>query len=242
MGLAIVGSNILAAQQPPAKQLPAASQRWQRIGRDSLLVAYSLPNTSQARPAVIVLPDRFGMQPPVSSIVSVFAMQGFRAYAIGLRSSPIRPVAGAPEVRIDSGDIALLAEAVVDIVNEPGCSGTAGLFAFDAGAVIGALTARRLPLFKSCWLFYPSSPELLTAVIPAIDAPVTVALGDRSDTALAEAALALKEVALGRTRKLRVHIYRDTGPFFFNQKHESFRKESMNAAWVDAIRDFRETL
>jgi dienelactone hydrolase len=234
--------TLLPCTDLAAQKLPPAVQRWQKAGSDSVLIYCAMPETTVPRPAVIVLPDRFGMQPPLSNIVSVFALQGFRAYAIGLRSSPTRPAGGAPEVRIDSSDVGLVAQAVVDIVNEPGCTGTAGLFAFDAGAIIGALTARRLPLFKSCYLFYPPSPELVATVIPAIDVPVTVAYGDASDSTLIEAALGLKELALGRTRKLRVQIYRETGPFFFNQKHESFRKESMNAAWVDAIRVFRETL
>ena len=238
----IVTVVILCPLRGTAQKLPQFQHRWQHIGPDSLYIEYTLPETEQARPAVIVLPDRFGMQAPVSNIVSVFALQGFRTYAIGLRSTPRREVSGSPPVIIDSGDIALLAQAVVDIVNEPGCTGAAGLFAFDAGAVIGALAASRMPLFKSCVFLYPPSSTIISDVIPLIEAPVTIALGDSSSPGVLDAAMNLKEEALGRTWKLKVHVYRDTGPFFFNQKHASFRKESMNAAWVDAIRFFGETL
>ncbi|MBL0173887.1 MAG: dienelactone hydrolase family protein [Ignavibacteria bacterium] len=236
IGLALGGAPV------HAQKLPAVQQRWYHIRGDSVLVEYALPETAEARPAVIVLPDRFGLQPPVSNIVAVFAMQGFRAYAIPLRSAPKQDVAGHPGTRIDSSDVDRVAQITVEIRNAPGCNGKAGLVAFDAGAVVGAIAARRMPLFTSCVLFYPSDPDILTDVLPFIAVPLTVTVGDGASSELLEAVTDLKELAPERKNKIRVRVIKDSGPFFFNQKHASYRKESMNTAWIDAIQFLRGTL
>jgi dienelactone hydrolase len=216
--------------------------RWFHVLGDSVRVEYALPRTTFPRPAVVVLCDRFGMQKAVASIVAIFAHEGFRAFAIPLRSAPTRAPEGIPPVAFDSTDVDVVAQIVVDILNDRGCTGTAGLFAFDVGATIGAMAERRFPLFAACVLFYPFDATRMQALLPAIATPVTLHVAEYdADCSLARIN-AIRDTLIDAGRKVRVLFQKSAGPFFFDPGHENYNKTLTNAAWNDALKEFRARL
>ncbi len=215
---------------------------WRRIKGDSVLVRYALPRAQGKRPAVIVLPDRFGMRPHVDNILTVFAELGFRAYAVSLRSTPEQGAAGAPAFSIDSADIDAVAQVAVDIRNEEDCNGKAGLLAFDAGAAIGASAASRFPIFQSCVLVSPSPADVLLDAVVRIESPVNVIIGQYDPEGILRGAEELKDQLPERRTRIRVSVIRGAGMFFYNREHEGFDRKSYNAALVAAAEMFRATL
>lgn len=230
--------------QPLAAQTRAAVPPLREVRHvvdgDTILVVTALPDTQSPRPLVVVLPDRFGMQPAVGRIVQVFASQGFRACAIPLRSAPTRPVAGLPECAPDRRDIRRISSVVADMLGDPGCNGMAALCAFDAGAGLGALAAASLPLFRSCAFFYPAPDSMTTRVIPALRMPVVLTVCE-GDAGMAEVDR-IRESAPERDSKLRITVLRNTRPFFFNSAHPAYDKKTMNRAWIETIAFFHGTL
>lgn len=238
----LLAAGFAASALTAGAQKPDVHVKWYHVGEDSLQVEYALPATGDARPNIIILPDRFGSQHAVTSIVSIFARQGFRAFAIPLRSAPSRDVHGIPPAAVDSADADVLAEIVIDILNEPRSSGKAGLFAFDVGATAGLLAATRLPLFKSLVLFYPFDAAFLQRALPEVPAPVLLNIAEYdADCSMAKLA-ELRERMIEAGRKMTVAVHKTGRPFFFNPKHEHFDKRLTNRAWTDAIRFFRSTL
>lgn len=221
---------------------PEVNERWYRLSKDSVLVEFALPTTKQARPAIVVLTDRFGMQKAVRSTLQILAMQGFRAYAIPLVSAPFRVVTGVPETTLDSLDADIITQVVVDIRNESGCDGNVGMLGFDVGATAGLIAAKRLPLFRSCVVFYPAFHEIVQESLPNVAAPVLVKIpqydGDFSMARLQE----IREMLIENGRKVQAVLYKDCKQFFFNPKHEHYHKKNTQKAWDELIRFFRSTL
>lgn len=238
MALLILWVEALAAQSNE----PEVMERWYRLTSDSVLVEFALPSAKQARPAIVVLTDRFGMQKAVRTTLQILAMQGFRVYAIPLISAPGRTPTGTPETALDSLDVDIIAQVVVDIRNEAGCDGNVGMLGFDVGATAGLIAAQRLPLFKSCVVFYPAFHEVVQEVLPNVAAPMLVKIsqydGDFSMARLQE----IRETLIEHGRKVQAVLYKDCKQFFFNPKHEHYHKKNTQKAWNELIRFFRSTL
>ncbi len=200
------------------------------------------PSVTTPRPTVILLPDRFGLGLNIRSVLSVFAGQGFRAYAISLRSAPERPALGCPDARIDSSDIERVASIVADILGEKGSTGTAVLFGLDVGAYIGLRTAVRLPLFKAAAFISPVSDSLYLQELARATFPVFIASGADDPMLVGASIQSMRDVYLEQGRRIDAVTYKGAGRFFFNSLHEEFRKPAMNLAWNEALRLFRSVL
>lgn len=200
------------------------------------------PTAGSVRPTVILLPDRFGLGMNIRSILSVFAGQGFRAYAISLRSAPEQPAHGCPDIVIDTTDVERVASVVADILGEKGSSGVAALFAMDVGASIGLRTAVRLPLFKAAALVSPISDSLFLHELGDAAIPVFVASGEDDVTAVGAAIQSMRDEYLERGRRIDAVTYKRAGRFFFNSLHADYSRPAMNLAWNEALRLFRSVL
>lgn len=200
------------------------------------------PAVGTPRPTIILLPDRFGLGLNVRSILSVFAGQGFRAYALSLRSAPERPARDCPDVTIDTSDVERVASVVADILGEKGSSGTAVLFAMDVGANVGLRTAVRLPLFKAAAFISPVNDSSFLQQLADAAIPVYIASGETDASNVGAAIQASRELYLERARRIDAVTYKNTGRFFFNSLHAEYSKSAMNLAWNEALRLFRTVL
>lgn len=223
-------------------QNPEVRARWYQAQQDSVRIEYVLPAGSPLRPAVIVLSDRFGAQENVRSVLKVLGTLGYRAYALPLRSAPLRAVEGMPEAELDTLDAIVLTEVAVDIMNDSGCTGSIGLLGFDIGADVAIEAVRRFPFFRSAVLFYPAGGRESLAALLAADAALQlhVAQFDPACT-LADVNL-LRERFMEARKKLHVFYYKDAHRFFFNPQHARFHRKNTQAAWSRINEYFRRTL
>lgn len=210
--------------------------------RDSVRVDAVLPHPSSPRPAIVVLSDRFGMQPAVDAILRILAGQGYRAYALPLRSAPTQLVTGIPPLQLDSLDVDVLTQVAIDIRNDSDCTGTVGLLAFDAGAVIGALAQARLPLFASCCLFYPADAALIDRVLPRLGAPSALHIGEYDPEMTLARVNGIRERCIDNGLHLTVRFYKGARPFFFNPRHEHYSSVLTTDAWKAVFSFFSTTL
>lgn len=242
MNVVIILAAVAILQFTAIAQQNPVRTRWFRTGTDSILVEYAKTAGAKPRPAVVVLPDRFGSQPAVSSILAILARQGFHAYAIPLRSAPQQAVAGIPPVSVDSLDYRAIAEIAAEINGDPDCSGRVGLLGFDVGATLGAMVAARLPLFRASVLFYPAFAARMQLLIPDIDSPVLISIAEYdADFSLARMN-EIKEACIEKGRRVKATFYKEAKRFFFNPRHEHSHKRNTQEAWKALLGFFRERL
>jgi len=215
---------------------PELQAKWYHFDADSIRVDFALPQTTTPRPCIIVLADRFGVQPAVLSIVKILAQEGFRAYSIPLRSTPICDVGSFPSVEIDSLDVSTLSQVTIEILNEPGSTGNAGLFAFDVGATIGAIAASRFPIFKAVNLFYPAFPETMKDILPDVQGSLYMHVGQRDPNYSLERINDIRETFMERGKIMNVNFYKDTEAFFCNPTHRNYKKRSVESSWNEAFK------
>jgi carboxymethylenebutenolidase len=232
----------LLAQHAAEAREPRTGTRTLRLGRDSVLVHYAVPDSVGKRPAVLVLHDRFGLQTHVQSVLRVLATVGYRAFALPLNSAPLRPVEGMPPAVLDSSDISRVAQAAVELLNEEECTGKIGLLGFDVGAAVAAESIARLPFFKAAVLFYPSGGTTTLARLPFSPTPILLCIAyDDNECSINDVGV-VREVFIDEGRRLEVQHYKDTKRFFFNPEHEQYNVPAMKAAWKEMIRFFNRRL
>jgi dienelactone hydrolase len=242
MRITITGILLVLLAVSLSAQKPAVTARWFRLGNDSVLVDCSYPKSDAPAPAVLILPDRFGVQKAVRQLMASLASKGYRAFAIQLASTPPRKPGGFPPIELHSSDYELVAQIAIDISNDSTCTGKVGLIAFDAGATIGMEVARRLPLFKSCHLFYPSSRETMMRVLPELTIPVMVQVGS-FDPELTPANMAdIREACMEKGKKMLVTYLQGAKPMFFNLEHENYDKVNTVKAWAELTAFLNGTL
>ncbi|MCB2204970.1 dienelactone hydrolase family protein [bacterium] len=224
-------------------QEPKVHARWYQVQDDSVLVQYVLPAGNPMRPAIIVLPDRFGAdQGNVRAVIKVLARLGYRAYAMPLRSAPMRAVEGMPSVTRDSLDTALLMEVAVDITNEPGCSGKLGLLGFDIGANVAIDALSRFPFFHSAALFYPTGGVTALKKLLRTHAALQLHVAQFDPQCSLSDVNTLKEAFMEAQKPLHIFYYKEAHRFFINPQHADYHQKDTQAAWSRINKFFRQTL
>lgn len=232
----------LLCASPATAGEPRTGTRMMRVGKDSVLVHYAVPDSVGKRPAILVLHDRFGMQTHIQSVLRVLATVGYRAFAVPLHSAATVPVKGNPPAVFDSSDIGLVTQVAVELMNDSGCTGRVGLLGFDVGGAIAAEVIARLPFFKACVLFYPSGGTATLTRLPLAVTPILLCIAyEDVECSIADVA-AVREIFIDEARKLEVHHYKDTKRFFFNPDHEHYHVPAMKIAWKDLVRFFNQRL
>ncbi len=221
---------------------PVVHPRMFAVGRDSLLVECALPAEAGRQPAVIVLPDRFGIQDGTRQLLSSLAEKGLRAYAVQLRSTPISLPSGTPTPEYHASDYELVSQVAIDVMNDTACTGRVGLLGFDVGAMLGAECARRMPLFKAAVLFYPDNREAFAPVLADLAEPVLVCIGGRDPKWGHGAVNDMREAYMDKGRRHRVNVYDGASIMFFNPRHENYAKVATVQAWNDLVLFFRSHL
>jgi dienelactone hydrolase len=238
----LLATLILAVHFIAEGQPPSTGMRWFHVGTDSVLVEYAKANARTPRPAIIVLSDRFGAQSAISSMLAIFAEQGFHAYAIPLRSAHQQAVAGIPQAEIDSLDFSFVAEIAAEINGDPDCSNRLGLLGFDVGASVGAIVAARLPLFSAGVLFYPAFPRRMALALPEIEAPLLLDIAEFDPDFTMADMNAIKESCIEKGRRVKAVFYKEAKRFFFNPRHEHSHKQNTQTAWNEMLAFFRNRL
>ncbi len=212
-------------------QTPELRSRWFSLDGDSMRVDYCLPASAGARPAVIVLSDRYGSQDNLRAMLKVLGRLGFRAYAPPLLSAPEQPYDRIPAAIFDSSDIARIMRVAVEVMNEKGCDGTVQLLGFDIGASVAAELVARFPFYKGAVLFYPAGGIATIRRMLDAQCPVQVhvaqydaecSLGDVNDA---------REEFMEKGRRLQVVFYKEAKRFFFSPRHPDFHKSNTQTAW-----------
>jgi dienelactone hydrolase len=239
--LPLLFATVLTSHAQPYRASAVFTAQY-KVRGEAVDVLGAHPTAGSLRPTVILLPDRFGLGMNVRSFLSVFAGQGFRAYAISLRSAPEQPARDCPDVVLDTTDVERVASIVADIIGEKGSSGSAVLFAMDVGANIGLRTAVRLPLFKAAALVSPINDSLFLHELGDAAIPIYIASGEDDATAVGAAIQSRRDDYLERARRIDAITYKRAGRFFFNSLHAEYSKPAMNLAWNEALRLFRSVL
>ena len=238
----IILAVFLLPMMHAAAQLPEVQMRSYPLVDDSVRVAYALPAGNPVRPAVIVLHDRFGLQSNVHTVLKVLARMGFRAYAPELRSLPLTAVSGMPGFSLDSTDAEMVTQVSVDVLNEEGCSGSIGLLAFDAGALVAMDVITRFPFFRSAALFYPPTDAEGLARLLEAKAVLQLHVAQFDPLCSLAAVNGLRERFMEAGKRLHVLYYKEAYPLFVNPEHENWHKTNTQSAWNHLLKMLRGTL
>jgi dienelactone hydrolase len=138
---------------------------------------------------------------------------------------------------LDSADIDAVLLVAVDILNEPGCNGKAGLLGFDIGATLGAIAVMRLPLFKAAVFFYPSSAEIMTVALLSMSIPAMLNVAEYDPEMNFAAIDEIKEDCIESGQSISVRYCKTVFAFFANPLHEKYNKK-MTAETLGASFDF----
>jgi dienelactone hydrolase len=233
---------LVAVLSPAAGQTTDVVSRWFKTERDSVLVDCVLPGSGSVRPAVLVLSDRFGAQENARAVLKVLGRLGYRAYALPLRSAPLRSIEGIPEATLDSTDSEILTQVAVDIMNDSSCTGSIGLLGFDVGAAVAVDVLRRFPFFSSAALFYPSGGLATLMRLLPVEATVQLHIAQFDPQCTLAEVNEMRDRFVEARKRLHVFYYKDAFRFFFNPQHKNYHRSNTQAAWNRLNAFFRKTL
>ncbi|KXK61631.1 dienelactone hydrolase [Micromonospora rosaria] len=202
----------------------------------------AIPSSGATSPAVIVLPEQWGIVPHITSVADRFAEAGFVALVPDLSpTSEDGPVTGR---RLDDA-ARLVAEAADHLAARPEVTGKVGTVGFCVGGSLALWSAGRSDRIVAAAGFYPSLPWDGLGVDRADYAGKTAVIhcAENSGAATPDGVRATRQAIEAAGGTCQTYDYPGTGHAFFNDdRPEAFDRQAAASAWARTLELFRSRL
>lgn len=199
-------------------------------------------------PAVIVLPDRWGLVPHIKQVCDRLAVERFVAVAPDLYHGTIAKTPDEAARLMMTLDIERAAIELGGAVrylltaHRMTAGKGVGVIGFCMGGQLALYSASKFPEIRACVDFYGIHPKVQVDY-SRIKCPVMGLFAERDDRVSPDAARRIESQLKAQGVKTEFHIFPGVGPAFFNDsKPEAYRKATAQHAGELMLAFLRDTL
>jgi carboxymethylenebutenolidase len=203
----------------------------------------AVPEGTARAPAVIVVPEWWGINPQIERTVERFAAEGFLALAVDVyRGVSTRDPAEAAKLMVALDGARVLDDvrgALAYLHDHPRGSGKVGIVGFCMGGAYSFAAACFVRGLACAVPFYGLPPRPDWA---QVDVPIQAHFASRDDWAKPEIAEQIQQTLAKRGQRMDLHVYDADHAFMNDARPEVYSPDDARVAWERAVDFLRQHL